>query len=85
LICTWKCHKETPCVATLNKQKCHFFSYKIKEQEGATGPAWGLAPVGVGRYKERVKEVNMVEYYAFMYENGKMRPVELFQEWGEGG
>jgi hypothetical protein len=29
-----------------------------------------------GRYKERVQEVNMVEYYALMYENGKMRPVE---------
>jgi hypothetical protein len=21
----WKCHKETPCVAILNKEKCHFF------------------------------------------------------------
>jgi hypothetical protein len=24
-IYTWKCHKETPYVAILNKQKCHFF------------------------------------------------------------
>jgi hypothetical protein len=27
----------------------------------------------------------MVEYYAFTYENGKMRPVETIQEWGGGG
>jgi hypothetical protein len=32
--------------------------------------------VGGGGYKERVRRVNMVEYYALMYENGKMRPVE---------
>jgi hypothetical protein len=25
-IFTWKCHKETPCVAILNKQIYHFFS-----------------------------------------------------------
>jgi hypothetical protein len=24
----------------------------------------------------------VVEYYALMYENGKLRPVELFQGWG---
>jgi hypothetical protein len=24
-----------------------------------------------------------VEYYVFMYVSGIMRPVELFQEWGE--
>jgi hypothetical protein len=36
----WNCHKETPCIAILNKQKCHFFPffYKIREQEGRTGP-----------------------------------------------
>jgi hypothetical protein len=43
-IYTWKCHKETPCVAILNNEKCHFFLllflYKIGEQEGGTGPAW---------------------------------------------
>jgi hypothetical protein len=26
----------------------------------------------------------MVEYYAFMYENGKMRSVETVLKWGEG-
>jgi hypothetical protein len=41
--------------------------------------------VGGGGYKERVKEVNMVEYYVLMNENGKMRPVETIQEWGGGG
>jgi hypothetical protein len=40
--------------------------------------------VGGGGYKERVKEVNMVEYYALMYENGKMRPVETVPAMGEG-
>jgi hypothetical protein len=40
----WKCHKETPCVAILNKQKYHlFFPFfcKIGEQEGGTGPDYG--------------------------------------------
>jgi hypothetical protein len=30
--------QEIPCVATLNKQKYHSFLYKIREQEGRTGP-----------------------------------------------
>jgi hypothetical protein len=34
------------------KRKCLFF--KNREQEDKTGPAWGLAPVEGGRYKERV-------------------------------
>jgi hypothetical protein len=29
---TWKCHKETPCIAILNKNVIFFF-YKIREQE----------------------------------------------------
>jgi hypothetical protein len=29
--------------------------------------------------------VNLVEYYALMYENGKMRPVETVPGMGEGG
>jgi hypothetical protein len=52
----FKCHKETPCVVSLNNQKCHFFLllffFKIGEQEGRTGPAWSvrvLVPVGEGR------------------------------------
>jgi hypothetical protein len=39
----WKCHKEAPCVATLNKQKFFFsFFYKIGEQKGEPVPAWGI-------------------------------------------
>jgi hypothetical protein len=36
--------QETPCIANLNKQKCHIFSffYKIGKQEGRT------CPVGAG-------------------------------------
>jgi hypothetical protein len=34
--------QETPCITTLNKQKCYlFFFYKIREQEGRIGPVWG--------------------------------------------
>jgi hypothetical protein len=46
-IYAWKCHKETPCVGILNKQKCLFFlffMYKIGEQECGTDSAprgWG--------------------------------------------
>jgi hypothetical protein len=29
--------------------------------------------------------VNVVEYYVFMYENGKMRPVETIPGMGEKG
>jgi hypothetical protein len=40
-----------------------------------------LVPVGEGGYKER----NMVDYYALMYENGKMRPVETVPGMGDKG
>jgi hypothetical protein len=58
---------------------------KNEGQEGKTGPGWGLAPVGGGGYKERCRRVNMVEYYALVYENGKMRPAETIPEMGEEG
>jgi hypothetical protein len=45
-----KCHKETPCIDNLNKQKCHlFFFYKVSEQYGETGLAWGGLEPGGGR------------------------------------
>jgi hypothetical protein len=47
----WKCHKETHCIAVLNKQKCHFFFYKISEQEGRKDPALGGGSIS-GRGKE---------------------------------
>jgi hypothetical protein len=53
-IYTWKCHKETPCIVILKKQKGHFlfffFLYKIREQESRTGPAGGVSS---GRNGER--------------------------------
>jgi hypothetical protein len=39
--------QETPCVAILNKKKMSlFFFYKIREQEGGTGPVWGIGTSG---------------------------------------
>jgi hypothetical protein len=44
---TWKCHEETPCIAILNNQKCHFKKfYKIREQEGRRGSVWGVDTSG---------------------------------------
>jgi hypothetical protein len=40
-IYTWKCHKETPCIAIIKKKSQFFSFYKIREQEGRTGPIWG--------------------------------------------
>jgi hypothetical protein len=42
-IYTWKYHKETPWTFISNKNVIFFlfFFYKIGEQEGETGPAWG--------------------------------------------
>jgi hypothetical protein len=44
---TWECHKETSCTATLNKQKCHCVFLKNGEQEGRTGPDWGVGTSGM--------------------------------------
>jgi hypothetical protein len=59
---TWKCQEETPCVAILNKNVIFFF-YKIREQEGRTGPVWSgrLTPVGGEGCGERERRVNMVQ------------------------
>jgi hypothetical protein len=43
-IYTWKYHKKSPCSAILNKQKCHHFTKT--EQEGKTGPFWGIGASG---------------------------------------
>jgi hypothetical protein len=45
---TWKYHKETPCITTLNKQKCHFVFYKNVEQESRTDPAQEFGTTGSG-------------------------------------
>jgi hypothetical protein len=62
-IYTWKCHKETPCIAILRKLKCLFCCcYKIGEQEGRTDPVW---VVGTSANREDVgkeyKRVNIVQ------------------------
>jgi hypothetical protein len=44
-IYTWKCHKETPYVAILTKQKHHFFSF-IKLENRRDELAFYLAEVG---------------------------------------
>jgi hypothetical protein len=41
------------------------------EEEGKTGPVWGLVPVGWGRYKEGCTKVSMVEMLCTYYEYGK--------------
>jgi hypothetical protein len=43
-----------------------------------------LVPVGGEGCKERGRRVNVVKYYALMYENGKMRPDETIPGMGEG-
>jgi hypothetical protein len=77
---------EIPCVAILNKQKCHFFFiYEITEQEGRTILPGGVGTSGreeeVGRGCGRVNIVN--KYFVHMYVKGKMIPVETIP--GMGG
>jgi hypothetical protein len=77
---TWKCHKETPWVDVLSKQKCHlFFLYKIGEQKGRTGPVWDggwLVRVGGEKVGKGYRRVNMVQILCNMCINGKMRLAE---------
>jgi hypothetical protein len=69
---TWKCHEETSCVPILNKQKCHFFFYKIKEQECGTGPALGFGTSGreeeVGKECGRIKKDMCVYIYIIKWD-----------------
>jgi hypothetical protein len=44
-----------------------------------------LVPRRGGDIRKGCRRVNMVEYYALMYENGKMRPVETIPGVGERG
>jgi hypothetical protein len=47
-------------------------TFFIKEgQESKTWSCLGVGTSGRGAHKERVWEVNVVEYYALMNENGK--------------
>jgi hypothetical protein len=48
----WKCHKATPCVANLNKQKCHFSSSFLMQNWRTGGQnKFCLAGVGGGWYQ----------------------------------
>jgi hypothetical protein len=49
---------------------------KKRKTEDRTGPVWGLAPLGRGGYRTGCRRVNVVEYYALMNENRKVRPAE---------
>jgi hypothetical protein len=43
----WKCHKKILCVAILNKQKCHFFSFTKSGGQNRVLFVGRLIPVGV--------------------------------------
>jgi hypothetical protein len=63
-ICTWKCHKETPCVAILSRQKCHFLLYfaklKNRRAEQVLPGVTGIS--GMGEEVERgCRGVNIVQ------------------------
>jgi hypothetical protein len=80
----WKCHKETPCVATLNKQKCLFS--KLEDRKVKQVLSGGVVPVGGGGHKERMEEGDCGE--KSMYSCTKMEKLDLlklFQELGEEG
>jgi hypothetical protein len=71
-----------------NKQKCHFFIYKIREQEGRTGPAQEMR-AGTSRRGEVVGKggwmVNTVQKCVHMYVNAKLIPVETIPGIGAEG
>jgi hypothetical protein len=71
-IYTWKCHKKTPCIVILNKQKCHAF-YKNKKQKGRAGPALEIGTSGKGdNLGKGCRRVNMIKKYCVhKYINGK--------------
>jgi hypothetical protein len=82
---TWKCHKETPCVASLKKQKCHiFFSCTISENRRAEEvlPGWGVVLEGKGGGK--CWRVNMEQIlYTHVYK-WKSDICELSRNGGRG-
>jgi hypothetical protein len=64
------------------KQKCLFRKTedrKINQVLSGGWPQWEGEDIRKG-----CKRMNMVEYYALMYENGKMRPAEAVPGMGGG-
>jgi hypothetical protein len=58
IIYSWTCHKETPCVAILRRQKCHFFFLSFTKLENIR--AEQVLPRGtkvLGRRREGGKRV----------------------------
>jgi hypothetical protein len=58
--------------------------FKNKEQEGKTGPVWGLVPVGGGGHSIRYRKTNVVKILCTHEGKWKMRPFETIPEMGEG-
>jgi hypothetical protein len=48
-IYTYKSHKETPCIAILNKQIVTFFLLQNQRTEGQNKSCWGKGSVPEGR------------------------------------
>jgi hypothetical protein len=62
-----------------------FFFYKIRKQEGRTGPGWVGGNSGRGEeMKKEGRRVNVVQILCIHVCKWKMRPLELFQELGSG-
>jgi hypothetical protein len=65
-----------------------FFFYKIEEQEGRIGPAWGWGLISLGEGRMWEKDVGgwiWCKYYVHMYVNRKMIPVETVPRMREAG
>jgi hypothetical protein len=84
----WKCHKETPCIAILIKQKCQFLFL----QNQRTGKLNGFCLTGRGWYQWEEEGlgkvyvmVTRVQIFAHMFVNGKITPIETIPGMGEGG
>jgi hypothetical protein len=70
-IYTWKCHKETPCIAILNNEKYHFLKTQLENRRVEQ-----VLPRGVGT-SGRGEDVGRVcKHCVHRYVNGKMRSVE---------
>jgi hypothetical protein len=75
-IYTWKCHKETLCVAILNRQECLFFFFNRLENRRVLGGTRGRGDEGKG--------YGRMSMLCTRYVNGKMMPVETIPGTGWG-
>jgi hypothetical protein len=92
-IYTWKCQKESPCVAIfiLNKQKCHFFLFsstksenrRVKQALPGWGPWGALVSVEGEVVGKGCKRVILCKFCIPMYVNAKMIPVETLPGMGK--